>query len=75
MTAPSTIKPTRTTTPVGIPGLVDAEILASQLVWTLWQIAEHTEPDWFAKMGLIDALESAKDAQHRITSIQMREGR
>ena len=75
MSAPSTIKPTRTTTPAGIPGLVDAEILAGQLVWTLGQIREHADMEWLAARSLEDALDAATLAQHCITTLQVMEGR
>ncbi len=72
MTAPLTIRPQRTATPSGIPALMDAEILAGQLVWTLQQIEEHTLTDFFAIRGIRDALDAACDCQHRITTLQMR---
>jgi hypothetical protein len=75
MSAPATIRPIRTTTPPLPHALVDAEILAGQLVHTLRQIKEYGHLEWFAARGLDDALEAAIDAQHRITTLQMMEGR
>jgi hypothetical protein len=72
MTAPATIRPLKTSAP-SVPALVDAEILAANLVWTLWQIQEHTELKGWPAMELFEALDAAKDAQHRITSLQLRE--
>ncbi len=75
MTAPATIRPQRTTAPPATHALLDAEILAGQLVWTLQQIEEHTLTDFFAIRGIRDALDAACDCQHRITTLQMQQGR
>ncbi len=75
MTAPSTIRPQRTAAPPATPALVDAEILAGQLVWTLQQIKERGFDDGVSLMELFVAIDAATEAQHRITSLQMREGR
>ncbi len=72
MTAPLTIRPQRTTAPSGIPALVDAEILAGQLVYTLAQIRQNMDLEWFARMGLRNALDAACDCQHHLTTLQMR---
>ncbi len=73
MTAPLTIRPQRTATPTP-HALLDAEILAGQLVYTLDQIRQYGGLEWHGLMGVIHALDSAKDAQHRITTLQMMEG-
>lgn len=75
MTAPTTIKPTRTTTPNAVPALVDAEVLAGHLVYILSEIKQHGHLEGHAFFRLLAALDSATDAQHRITSLQMMEGR
>ena len=75
MTIPATIRPQRTATPPQTPGLIDAEIQVSHLVWTLWQIQQHGHLEGLQLMGLLDALHAAEDCQHRITTLQMMEGR
>ncbi len=72
MTAPATIRPQRTATPPPTPGLLDAEILAANLVWTLDQIRRYAGLDGLQLMGLLHALDGAEDAQHHITTLQMR---
>ncbi len=75
MTAPLTIRPQRTVTPSGIPVLIDAEIQAANLVYTLDQIRQYGHLDGWRAMELYEALDSAKDAQHHITTLQGMEGR
>ncbi len=72
MTAPLTIRPQRTATPSGIPALMDAEILVTQLTYTLVEIKTHSTLEWFAAQGLQDALDAALDCHHHLTTLQMR---
>jgi len=75
MTAPPTIRATRTATPPGVPALVDAEILAVNLVWTLQQLKEHAGLDGVELMTLLVALDAATECQYRIMSLQITEER
>ena len=53
MTAPSTIKPTRTTTP---PAIEDVLVLCSQLTYTLEQILLHAPLEQVPFNAITDAL-------------------
>ncbi len=75
VTAPLTIRPQRTTAPSGIPALMDAEILVSQLAYTLVEIKAHSTLEWFCAQGLQDALDAALDCHHHLTTLQMRMAR
>lgn len=71
MTAPATIHPSRTTSPPRIYALVDAEILASQLVYALEQIQQSGQLQRWDACTLDDALEAATEARRSLTLLQV----
>lgn len=71
--APSTIRATRTAPPPAVPALLDAQIQAVNLAYTLRQIRDYGGLEGWPAMELLEALEAVEDAQHRIRDLQMRE--
>ncbi len=71
MTAPTTIRPQRTATPTGIPGLVDAEILAVNLAYTIEQIQQNAPLNLLQMYSLLQAAEAVKQCQEALGQAQV----